>query len=133
MHRGSSGAAWPRGAHTRTANAQWIVPHNRFLLLKYGSHLNVELVSSVSSVKYLYKYVQKGPDRAMVSVVSRRERAAPPTVPDATPAPRDEISEYEDARVVGSSSAAWRLFGFATSGRFPAVLRLGAAAGISLA
>ena len=113
-----------RGAHTRTANAQWIVPHNRFLLLKYGSHLNVELVSSVSSVKYLYKYVQKGPDRAMVSVVSRRERAAAPTVPDATPAPRDEISEYEDARVVGSSSAAWRLFGFAMSGRFPAVLRL---------
>lgn len=45
---------------------QWIVPYNPWLLLKYGSHLNVEICSTVSSVKYLYKYVYKGHDRVMI-------------------------------------------------------------------
>jgi len=85
-----------------------------------ASHFDLQVVSSVGSVKYLYKYVQKGPDRAMVNVANRtREHAEPEPR-----APRDEIAEYLDARVLGSSMCAWKLFGFKMHGRFPAVQRL---------
>ena len=68
----------------------------------------------------MYKYVQKGPDRAMVNVANRtREHAEPEPS-----APRDEVAEYLDARVLGSSMCAWKLFGFKMHGRFPAVQRL---------
>ena len=80
----------------------------------------MQVVTSVGSVKYLYKYVEKGPDRAMVNVASK-SMPAPEPEPDA---PRDEIREYEDARVLGSSMCAWKLMGFKMHGRFPAVQRL---------
>ena len=38
----------------------------RFLLLKYKAHINVEVVGSVGAIKYLFKYITKGPDRVMV-------------------------------------------------------------------
>ena len=34
---------------------RWVVPHNPYLLLKYNGHINVEICSTVSAVKYLYK------------------------------------------------------------------------------
>jgi hypothetical protein len=49
----------------------WIVPYNLHLTTKYHTHINMEICSSISVVKYLYKYVYKGPDRAIV-VVERR-------------------------------------------------------------
>ena len=42
---------------SRVLNNSWVVPHNRYLLLKYQCHINVEVCISVESVKYLYKYV----------------------------------------------------------------------------
>lgn len=39
---------------------RWIVPYNRYLTLKYDAHINVEICSSVRSVKYLYKYGIQG-------------------------------------------------------------------------
>lgn len=39
---------------------QWIVPYNPYLVKKFKAHTNVEICTSVTSVKYLYKYVYKG-------------------------------------------------------------------------
>src|SRR5439155_7405394 len=43
---------------------RWIVPYNPYLCQKYNCHINVEICSSIRSVKYLYKYgrwsVKKG-------------------------------------------------------------------------
>ena len=55
----------------------------------------MQVVTSLGSVEYLYKYVEKGPDRAVVNVASK-SMPAPEPEPDT---PRDEIREYEDARV----------------------------------
>ena len=38
--------------------------------------------------------------------------------------PRDEISDYIDMRSVGSSEAAWLLFAFPITSRYPAVIAL---------
>src|SRR5690242_3105274 len=40
---------------------RWVVPYNPYLALKYNAHINVEICSTVMAVKYLYKYVYKGP------------------------------------------------------------------------
>ena len=46
----------------------WAVPYNPFLLLKYNAHIDIEVVHSVQAVKYLYKYINKRPDRIIVTV-----------------------------------------------------------------
>jgi hypothetical protein len=43
---------------------RWVVPHNLQLLKKYQGHINIEYVSQSKLLKYLCKYVNKGPDRA---------------------------------------------------------------------
>ena len=41
-----------------------VVPYNMALLKKYQAHLNVEWCNKTHVIKYLYKYVTKGPDYA---------------------------------------------------------------------
>lgn len=43
---------------------RWVVPHSPELLLRFDCHLNVERIFAEEAVKYLYKYIYKGPDRA---------------------------------------------------------------------
>jgi hypothetical protein len=55
------------GRGGRPINNSMVVPHNVWLLKKYNCHINVEICTSISSVKYLYKYVYKGHDRYVTS------------------------------------------------------------------
>lgn len=52
---------------------EFVVAYNPYLLAKYDAHINVEVCSTVKSVKYLYKYVFKGHDMATVEVQDRNE------------------------------------------------------------
>jgi len=45
-----------------------VVPYNPYLLMKYNCHINVECCATVQSVKYLYKYICKGHDCAIVQI-----------------------------------------------------------------
>ena len=38
---------------------RYVVPHTPFFLAKYRSHINVEVVSKLHVVKYIYKYIFK--------------------------------------------------------------------------
>ena len=102
-----------------------MVPYNPYLMLKYNCHINVEICSSVKSVKYLYKYVYKGHDRGQVQVVPVAPAAADAADAPVAPVSRDEIKEYVDGRYVSASEAAWRLLGFDLHGITPSVQRLG--------
>ena len=50
-----------RGAYL---DNRWVVPYNPFLLMTYNCHINVEACSSIKAVKYLFKYIYKGHDKA---------------------------------------------------------------------
>ena len=92
----------------------WVVPYNPLLSLKYDSHINVEIVHSVTSVKYLFKYLMKGPDRVVVRLANGQEQ-------DIT---NDEIQRFHDARYISSSEAYWRIFEFPIQKKYPPVTKL---------
>jgi len=76
---------------------RFIVPYNPYLLKKYNAHINVEICSTVKSVKYIYKYIYKGFDSA--SIAFRDGEIV-----------YDEVEGYLNARWVGSVEAMWRIF-----------------------
>ena len=96
------------------ADNRWIVPYSPFLSLKYNAHINVEIVISVSCVKYLYKYTCKGSDRVMVNLANGKQI-------DIT---NDEVERFVNARYVSSSEAYWRLYEFKILNKYPPVAKL---------
>ena len=98
----------------RIIDNRWVVPYSPFLSLRFNCHINVECCVSPRASKYLYKYVTKGSDRAMVAT----------EVEGRSGQPRDEITEYEDLRSVGSSEATWHLMAFPITEQYPPVQAL---------
>ncbi|XP_014769406.1 uncharacterized protein LOC106868590 [Octopus bimaculoides] len=64
--RRNTGVTVQVGCHS--VNNRNAVPYNAYLLKKYRAHINVEICSSVKSIKYIFKYVYKGHDCASVEV-----------------------------------------------------------------
>ncbi|XP_059629828.1 uncharacterized protein LOC132272751 [Cornus florida] len=82
-----------------TLDNRWVVPYNPYLLQRYDCHINVEICSGLSAVKYLYKYIYKGHNRATVylSNIDGDDII-------------DEIKDYQEARWVSPHEAMWRIF-----------------------
>ena len=102
-------SVYVRGCHL---DNRWVVPYSPWLLLKYGSHINVELCSSVKSLKYLFKYVYKGHDCASLEAAEQDRYN------------HDEVSTYLEARYVSAPEAMWRLSKFPLSHLSHTVTRL---------
>nr|KAJ0186702.1 hypothetical protein LSAT_V11C900477310 [Lactuca sativa] len=94
-----------------------VVPYNKYPLKRYQAHINVEWCNQGSSIKYLFKYINKGPDRATVSMVPSNNYS---DNNDAV----DEIKEYYDCRYISACEASWRIFKYDVHYRYPAVIRL---------
>ncbi|XP_074323400.1 uncharacterized protein LOC141660320 [Apium graveolens] len=88
----------------------YAIPYNRNLLVKFDAHINVELCNSARSIKYLFKYINKGPDRATAVIEGTDER--------------DEIKTYLDCRYISACESCWRIFQFSINYRYPTVERL---------
>ncbi|XP_074314587.1 uncharacterized protein LOC141649809 [Silene latifolia] len=96
-----------KGVHTM--DNRHIVPYNPGLLLMFNAHINVEWCNTARAIKYLFKYILKGPDKATVLLKSEKE---------------DEIKAYLDCRYLSACEASWRIFGFDIHQRNPSVIRL---------
>ncbi|KAK9666496.1 hypothetical protein RND81_14G188700 [Saponaria officinalis] len=95
--------------YRRRENARHIVPYNPGLLLMFDAHINVEWCNTARAIKYLFKYILKGPDKATAVITGDKE---------------DEINSYLDCRYLSACEAVWRIFEFEIHERNPAVTRL---------
>ncbi|XP_054275666.1 uncharacterized protein LOC128994867 [Macrosteles quadrilineatus] len=86
---------------------RWVVPYSPVLSRMFETHINVEYCSSVKSIKYICKYINKGTDQATFSMVDT-----------------DEIQTYQSGRYICSSEAVWRLLSFPIHERYPSVMHL---------
>ncbi|CAF2107137.1 BnaC08g47210D [Brassica napus] len=107
----------------------FVVPHNIKLLKKYEAHINVEWCNRTSAVKYLFKYITKGVDRATAVI----EKGNTTTTSDATGSggskekvvrQRNEIQDYIEARYLSACESMWRTFAFHIHKRKPSVEKL---------
>ncbi|XP_019163477.1 PREDICTED: uncharacterized protein LOC109159822 [Ipomoea nil] len=98
-------------------DSRYVVPHNRHLLMKYMAHINVEWCNQSRSIKYLFKYVNKGNDRVTAEFYNSG-------VEESTGKIIDEIKMYYDCRYISPPEAAWRIFAFDIQFRNPSVERL---------
>lgn len=108
--RPRAASEWETMADGRVVTNEWVASYNALLLGRYDCHLNVEVCASLEAVRYLYKYIYKGPDRANIQL--RHIQSG------------DEVSMYEDMRYFGACESVWRLLGFELFYSRPKVERL---------
>ncbi|XP_055910681.1 uncharacterized protein LOC129945044 [Eupeodes corollae] len=89
---------------------RWIVPYSPLFCKTCKAHINVELCSSVKSIKYICKYVHKGSDKAIFAVQNVNDN--------------DEITRYQMGRYISSNEVIWRIFTFPIHERDTAVIHL---------
>lgn len=89
---------------------RYVVPYNTFLATKYNCQINVEICSSVTAAKYLYKYVYKGHDKVLVEEAKVTEFEEDGHLKEKID--YDEISNFVSRRYVSVIEACWRIFGF---------------------
>ncbi|KAK9075631.1 hypothetical protein SSX86_003957 [Deinandra increscens subsp. villosa] len=94
-----------------------VVPYNKVLLKRYQAHINVEWCNQDASIKYLFKYINKGPDRANLYVVESKQKDGQDEVVD-------EIKGHFDCRYLSACEASWRIFSYDVHYRTPSVTRL---------
>ena len=70
-----------------------VISHNPYLSQTYNCHINVEIATSITAIKYLYKYIYKSHDRTAISIQREQGEII------------DEIQDYLDARYVSASES----------------------------
>ncbi|XP_018574798.1 uncharacterized protein LOC108913690, partial [Anoplophora glabripennis] len=91
---------------------RWIVPYNPYILLKYKCHINIEACATTQCVKYLYKYLFKGVDLALVRINVENQ------------ANYNEVENYLNARYMTPPEACWHINQFETHKNTHTVYRL---------
>jgi hypothetical protein len=72
------------------------VPYNLGLLKRFQAHINVEWCNKTNLLKYLFKYVAKGPDVARIRF--QQASASVGVGSSGLPLGRNEIEEYNKCR-----------------------------------
>ena len=94
----------------------WVVPYNPYLTKKYDCHINVEVCNSVHAVKYLYKYIYKGHDRAVIQMGNDNQVG--------NDIVEDELKTFEEGRYISAPEACWHILKFPLHSEKPNVIQL---------
>jgi ATP-dependent DNA helicase PIF1 len=86
---------------------RWIVPYNLYLIRRYKAYINVEICITVQAIKYIYKYVYKERDKAILEIANT-----------------DKIKRYIICRYIGLSQAIWGLLKFFIYKEYFTIVRL---------
>lgn len=78
----------------------------------------MEWCNQITSIKYLFKYIDKGYDRITSSII--RDKNSNPTPPEDV----DKIKQYLDCCYISSCETCWWIFSFFIRRRKPAVERM---------
>jgi hypothetical protein len=105
--------------HSVELDNRWVLLHNVYLSTKHDVHINVEVCNNIHAVKYLFKYVYKGHDRATIEISCENNNATERNVVEV-----DEIKKYLDCRYVSALKVVWCIFKFDMHEQFPAIERL---------
>ncbi|XP_072073467.1 uncharacterized protein [Arachis hypogaea] len=103
-----------KGVHMDNRN---VVPYNAYLLMFYQAHVNVEYCNKSNAIKYLFKYVNKGPDRVAVGVTKEASSGEDAQV-------IDEIKQFYDCRYLSACEAVWRTLAYDIHQMWPSAMRL---------
>eukprot|EP00794_Sanderia_malayensis_P020784 gene20784-biopygen15326 len=85
----------------------WVVPHNLKLLLMFDCHMNVEVCTTVKSVKCIFKYIHQGNNMAHMTRHLPRE-----------------IRQYLNSRYVGPHQAVYKLMQYEMRDKNHTIIRL---------
>ena len=98
----------------RSEQDAWITSYIPTLLRLMQCHIHVDVCSTTNVILYLYKYLYKGPDTTKFNIV--KGEAIPP---------RSEIDDYQNARYLSSTEAAWRILRYHITTNSPSVVAIG--------
>ncbi|XP_029150729.1 uncharacterized protein [Arachis hypogaea] len=85
--------------------------------MKYQAHINLEFCNKSNVIKYLFKYVNKGPDRVTATIRETYDVGESSQVVD-------EIKQYYNYRYLSPSESMWRIFAYDIHHRWPSIHRL---------
>lgn len=100
--RRDNGRTATKNGHT--IDNRFIIPSNIDLLVKYGAHINVEWCIKDRFLKYLFKYMNKGPGMALV-MIKEASRSSSGDGEDGAEPTTDETASYLKYRYVSASEA----------------------------
>nr|GEV52723.1 helicase [Tanacetum cinerariifolium] len=105
-----------------TYDNKHVVPHNHYMLIKYKAHINVKWCNRSKDIKYLFNYLNKGPDRATIVIEENVKNGT--TMATEKVMEVDEIKNYLNCRFLSPCEAVWRLFSFDIHYSYPTIMHL---------
>lgn len=90
-----------RNGQEFTIDSQQNVPYYPFLTKNFKAYINVEFCNSFKFIKYVWKYVNKGSNAAIYTLMQNGSQHINKN---------EEVTQYERERCISSNLAFWHIF-----------------------
>ena len=102
---------------------RYAIPTNLGLLLKYRCHINIEYCATIQSIKYVYKYIYKGSDKAYIALQKAKKQQQNNRNEQKTEYVR-ECDDFIECSYFGAAEAHWKINKFKMGNQKPKVKAL---------